>query len=537
MQTINPTWRPTSLQLEASKSLSRRTAHASSTLGRIRHFHASTLLYSSMVAVAIVADSQLKLRHREQLEESIEHEKAEILRLEHNANARSNRLLQAKHRKEDQIDYLETLTHYRPPRIPKRSPPQIPYITPQERPVSRSPQSPWCTAPLTHDPPSWTPKKLQTTSLCVARLVIRLCLKFGLYDHHLPGEPTTPFATYFTKSEAKLRRDWAKIEETLMDYQFCSYDQILKPDVDLKYPQYENQYDHLVDGLNHDMPVIFPRGADIEITKHMIVQVCELLLESKSHPDIFTINYLLNAFNRANRHDLIDMLGDLFNDAHFRANELTCCEFLRSYRRRGMSDKFLEFMDRLRAKRGPWIEAGPKYHEPKGDQRNWWATTLYNAIRPTIRPGVLFQAVNPHPIIYAEMLHGLLEFTGLHKTLAVCHELWQDNWGWSYACIHILIRQCIISEEWEIGITIWDFTKHLTNEGYPIPKELYARMLALCLATRQQKAFAKLLSESLINPFIPVGEMMGLVRKEAKAQGLVDNYEAMRNGNWLATIL
>jgi hypothetical protein len=129
---------------------------------------------------------------------------------------------------------------------------------------------------------------------------------------------------------------------------------------------------------------------------------------------------------------------------------------------------------------------------------------------------VLIQAMKPSPLIYAEMVQGLLKFVGLRKTIEICTHLYSYGWGWSYSCLHRLILQCAVDLDWDICFSIWSFAQVLLRQGYPMPKAVYARMLAFCSLAKNSNLFSEIFSQSLRNPKLPASEMLEMVRVEAE---------------------
>lgn len=519
----------------------------SSQLSRVRQFTTGTLLYTSIFAAATIADSELKLRNRNQLNHTIEESKLELERLEKIVEERTQRLLQS-HLEENRFndkpdesfrrtqkvlkegnrrvlstphrpgtDYLQSLLKYAPYKNQPRAP-DIATIGHNTCRYHLPPQSPWSDPSIRHRKQLWSEKKRARAEICITRLVIQICLASRTFDLADGDIETLPFIIkpFARLSETRLREIWRSLELLLMKNQFSDR-QVRQehPPLGVKIPFFPPSADSEIQGLNHFIQRLWPSGRGFEIPSTTITTLCATLLNSSAHPDIQTCNILLNAFNRAGRYDLVDIVIDLVLDANFRPNELTCAEILRSYRHRGLSKKYLEFFSLMRGSRSGLMLASDWIQNPDRSK---------GAVVPKAPGDSKFvQAIKPSPILYAEIVQGLLKFVGLQKTIDICNNLYAYGWGWSYACMHRLLLQAAVEMDWDLCYKIWSFAQNLYQTGNPMPNIMYARMLAFCNLAKKSTLFSVIFTQSLESCSLSADDMLKLIRSE------IDNIEDERN--------
>jgi pentatricopeptide repeat protein len=515
-----------------------RRVPRSSQLPCVRQFSTGTLLYTSIFAAATIIDSELKVRRRNQLNQTIEDTKQELERLEKIVEERTERLLQARFqethfkdqpderfqrvlkiqnvakrrslsdRRKSEPDYLHSLLKYTPYKHQPR-PPEIATTGQQTCRFHLPPQSPWADQSMRDRKQLWSEKKRARAEICITRLVIQICLTsriFELTDDDVASLPLAirPFARL---SEKRLREIWRTLELLLIKSQYSDPQVRQKhPNLDVKIPFYPPSGDDRIQNLNHVIQTLWPNGHGFDIPAGSIVALCATMLDTSTHPDIQTCNILLNAFNRAGRYDLVDTIIDLVLDANFRPNELTCAEILRSYRYCGLSKKYLEFFSLMRGSRSGLMLASDWIQNP---ERSNGAVVPKNS-----GDSKFVQAIKPSPILYAEIIQGLLKFVGLQKTMDICKNLYSYGWGWSYACMHRLLLQAAVELDWDLCYKIWSFSKNLDKAGNPMPKVMYARMLALCSIAKKSTLFNAIFAQSLQSPSISIDDMLKLVQTE-----------------------
>jgi hypothetical protein len=555
-----------------------KRAPSTSHFSKLRVSPTGTLLYSSIFAAAAIADSQFKTRRQNELTLTIEHQRRELERLEKSVEEKTQRLLNTMQetihlntgvrqqtvegdgapsdlRKLEQIaedaakracdliekdeapelwartessfekvaiqqniiletqrakqsdDYLHTLLKYAPYKGKPRAP-TTPSLEAQRTWQSLPPQSPWADDCLRGRIQPWTVEKRTKAATCVTRLVIQICLACELHtlgpdELSLLPPKIQPFAR-LTKS--KLKEAWRLLELRLNAMQYPKYNKLEHPQLGIDIPFYPTEADGGIIGLNDSLEKLLPPGRRITISTTALATICAILLKSRTHPDVQTCNILMNAFYRAGRQDLVDIVIDFVRDASIRPNELTCLETLRSYRKRGLSSQYLEYLSMMRGFRSGLMLASPKIED----------TTASGGFVVEKHPGsnVKVQAIKPNSILYAEIVQGLLKFVGLQQTIEICSNLYQYGWGWSYPAMHRLILQCAIDLDWDLCLYIWEFVQALYKNGNPMPKQVYARMLAFCTLSKRLDLFSTIFPKSLVGPEIKVAEMLKLIDLE-----------------------
>jgi len=108
----------------------------------------------------------------------------------------------------------------------------------------------------------------------------------------------------------------------------------------------------------------------------------------------------------------------------------------------------------------------------------------------------MVQAVAPSPVVFQQIILGLINFCGIRQTWDACQNFIAYGWGYSYACLRTLIHQSAVESAWDTGLRWWEEADKLVAQGYPIPRSLYATMLAFYRISEKNEDYTKLLSEA-----------------------------------------
>jgi hypothetical protein len=211
-------------------------------------------------------------------------------------------------------------------------------------------------------------------------------------------------------------------------------------------------------------------------------------------------------FNNKQRPDLVDMAFDWMLDARLRPNELTHCQFLRSYRSRHDEHKFMTYVSLMRGMKSGLMMADrmPDFLLPR----------MQGRVFPIHEGGSrMVQAASPSPLVFLEIIQGLINFCGIRRTWDVCQNFVAYGWGYSYACLRMLIHQSAVESAWDTGVRWWEEADKLVSQGYPIPASLYATMLAFYRTAEKNEDYTKLLSEAERRLGLPPSEFAKLVKR------------------------
>jgi hypothetical protein len=232
-----------------------------------------------------------------------------------------------------------------------------------------------------------------------------------------------------------------------------------------------------------------------------------MILQSPASPNIDTCNLLLIIFNKQERHDLVDITFDWMVDTRLRPNEMTHVEFLRSYRRRNDEPRFMTYISLMRGMKSGLMMADrlPDFLLPR----------MQGRVFPVHEGGSrLVQAVAPSPLVFNQIILGLLNFCGVNRTWDVCQNFVEYGWGYSYNCLRTLIIRCAIESAWDAGLRWWAEADKIVSQGYPIPQALYTAMLAFYRIAEKNEDYTKLLSEAEYRLGVSSLQMADLVGRE-----------------------
>jgi hypothetical protein len=307
----------------------------------------------------------------------------------------------------------------------------------------------------------------------------------GLSEEELSAIPQSLW-DYASLSEDDFENALQKLEYNLISTHTLATSQYRPPpDIGLPVPRYGLEFHAEAHVLHQQLELL----ADKPLVWTRIGQLCAMMLQSPASPNIHTCNLLLTIFNKQERHDLIDVTFDWMVDARLRPNEMTHVEFLRSYRRRNDEPRFMTYISLMRGMHSGLMMAGrlPGFLLPRLQGRVFpvhegWSRNV--------------QAVAPSPLVFNQIILGLLNFCGINKTWDVCQNFAEYGWGYSYGCLKTLIIRCAIESAWDAGLKWWAEADKIVSQGYPIPQSLYTAMLAFYRIAEKNEDYTKLLSEA-----------------------------------------
>jgi hypothetical protein len=550
---MQPVWPRVRLVRPHTTRYLRRLSTASEAL-RSSTFHSSTFLYAGALAAAAYADGSSKLKAKNEWEKEIGAKQDEINLARKATQEKAQRYLMnrlglhidndsdhfeeifrelegletsespavtahmARQREESELRRL--LRHA--PYLQVRRAEEIPVTSPFSN-WSLAPQSPWSLAPARRraETKAWVPKKLFRAEICAMRLVIEILLHTGLYNQSVE-EMNLPYyvRTYMERSEEELQGILRKIEEE--NIRMSKLAPLVKPmhaGLGVLEPYYDPattlgsiKVRELNKRLFEKLSEWHQTG-EHDMSQEQIIYICETILRSSVHPDIHTCNILLTMFGARNQEALIDMVWDFIYDVHFRPNEVTLVQLFRSYIRRSNGQRFLQLLSQVRGKSGALMLATPEVTEEHITKTDGRVFPLY-AWDTSENTKHFVQAAAPSPLVFREIIRGLLDFVGLETTMAICMDLDRYGWGLSYDCIHTLLRKCAVESDWETGVRVWTQTEQLLTQGYAIPTDIYALMLAFCHLLEDKDLFKKLFNQCLRNIGIDTVVLVGKVRQE-----------------------
>jgi hypothetical protein len=188
------------------------------------------------------------------------------------------------------------------------------------------------------------------------------------------------------------------------------------------------------------------------------------------------------------RHLIMDWLIEICHAVKIRPNEITCATILASYRRRGLRHEFIEFVLMMRGLPGSNALMYTK------------ALTLNkeNEVRlsPTEHENIFRQAVYPSPMIFSEVIKGIVRFYTLTDAINIVKWFTAAEWGLDWSGLKYIQAAGIANKDRVAGKWVWDQIKAFHSAGHEPPIRILAGQLALCVQCGAETAFAEVLSYS-----------------------------------------
>lgn len=206
---------------------------------------------------------------------------------------------------------------------------------------------------------AWTPKKLATVELSVAKMTVR----FALESYK---EQSSSFWDIAGHLDASFRRNFLKslkaLEKKQVELKRCdAFD--LSNFEHVQHPQYDAE--SMLDPgatreLHSALLSIFRRFSNGEFPiQEALNRISYNLMSAPCAPDVRTYNILLSRFSRLEEYAIADIVVDSFLEAHYRPNELIIPTIISHYSRSGNQRGFESFLGKLQGERGGIMLAKP----------------------------------------------------------------------------------------------------------------------------------------------------------------------------------
>ncbi|KAJ9648089.1 hypothetical protein H2199_001866 [Coniosporium tulheliwenetii] len=347
----------------------------------------------------------------------------------------------------------------------------------------------------------WTPKKMRMSDASVVSLVSRFMLAAELHSQSpaalesLP-EAIRPFAC-LKKEELKSAIEEALvIIEDIRGSYFWHEGDNLSTLVPYPYYQHDPHGTFRAIGRSRDDSIYslfeehFASPQELPLPS-LLASVSHNLLTSTAAPDCRTYNILLTGLSRLKADSLFDNAVESLYVTKVRPNETTCATILTNYTRRGLSDKFFDFVGRMRGTHS----GGLMLARPDIDIDEVNETRL--RIHPR-RPEKIIQKVHPTPKVFSALVGGLLKFEGFERALQTCANMKGDGWGLDEKGWTHFLRDCVGRKNWSAGLGIWDVMQTLGARGRKsLDQRSYATMLALCAVCGEQDVFKNVFGDAI----------------------------------------
>ena len=371
-----------------------------------------------------------------------------------------------------------------PPLIVKHLPPQSLWSSDEYRRLNNERQ--------------WSPKKLMTMDISIACMLLefqRYLLKMTTYRS---SEKTLP----------QTMREYADLNEHTLNMCINNLLQDLKQVKRMAssttgmdrlagviYPYYQQDSDgihhEVTRSLNQSLLGLFRAYRSKKLSQEMLLlKISHNLLVSTAPPNLHTYNILLVAFASMNNHHLVDFAWNSFCETHMRPNEITCSTMLKQFTDRNDLQKFTNLIARMRG-----FGMGIMLAQPGVQITKQGAARL---VRQDERPEKINQKVYATPMVFRQLMEGVLRFAGIEKALEICREMSTDGWALSTDSLNMFLTYCARKRDWKHGKLAWDAVREWarTHGSDGVSINAYGEYLALCQACYQREYFRSALNEA-----------------------------------------
>ena len=472
-----------------------------------KYLTSSTLWYSGIFAAAATLDAGAKVRRREKWDRAIAEVRQELGKEEDGAGlVRGEKADKALVEEDGNVLYVpgildevfeELEPTFKQPRWPSNTGP---------------PLEPWNLAPESvyaypgrrakRDTRAWTPKKIETISLSVDMLQLRIMI--ALINRSLNGEAALEvpgeYGTHLLQSRDSLHEhknalkiDLGRVRNappTLEGYERTSGHLPLNAFSSIEAGErgYRTPRD-----LNLSLQSLFKEHKRQVITTHtLLARICYNLSVTPLPPNLDTYNTLLLGLSAAGQPDIVTHIIRSLQQCNLRPNETSIAAILKHYTVTDDAPSFVHFVQKMRGKHAGLSLARPDIE----------ITDVSNGrlIPAEDDPTKIIQLPYPTPKVFAALIAGVTKFGGFDTALGVCKNMGEEGWGLCMSGLDPLLQDCADRRDWEAGLSVWEQIQQLEAKSKRmsssrqrgaerIPLQVYAAMLRLCLGRGEKERY------------------------------------------------
>lgn len=349
---------------------------------------------------------------------------------------------------------------------------------------------------------AWTPKKIETISLSVELLQLRIMI--ALINRGLSGEAARAvpeeYGAHLLRSRGSLhaqkstiKHDFGRVREapsTLEGYERTSGHSPLNSFSSMEAGEkgYRTPRD-----LNLSLQSLFKEHKRQGIsTPTLLARICYNLSVSPLPPNLDTYNTLLLGLSAADQPDIMTIIIRSLHQCNLRPNETSIAAILNHYTATDDPTSFVHFVQKMRGKHAGLALARPGIR----------ITEVCDGrlVPHEDDPTKIIQLPYPTPKVFAALISGVTKFGGFDTALDVCKNMGEEGWGLCMSGLDPLLQDCADREDWEAGLSVWEQVQQLeaksqrtssNRERGPerIPLQVYASMLRLCLGRGEKQRY------------------------------------------------
>jgi hypothetical protein len=479
-----------------------------------KYLTSSTLWYSGIFAAAATLDAGAKVRRREKWDRAIAEVRQELgkegdeegagLGGEEKVDDALNALMEENGSAIEQPDvqalgeaFEELEPTFRQPRWPSNTGPPL-------EPRNLAPESIYAHTGrrARRETRAWTPKKIETISLSVDLLQLRIMI--NLINRSLSGEAALAvpeeYGAHLLKTrdslhahKSTLKVDLGRVREapsTLEGYERTS--KHLPLNTFSSIGPGEKGYRTPRD-LNLSLQSLFKEHKRQGITTPaLLARICYNLSVSPLPPNLDTYNTLLLGLSAAQQPDIVTHIIRSLHQCNLRPNETSIAAILKHYTATDDAPSFVHFVEKMRGKHSGLALARPDIR----------ITAVSNGrlVPKEDDPTKTIQLPYPTPKVFAALIAGVTKFGGFDTALDVCKNMGEEGWGLCMSGLDPLLQDCADRKDWEAGLSVWEQVQKLEARSKRmssnrergserIPLQVYAAMLRLCLGRGEIKHY------------------------------------------------
>ncbi|KAM0717338.1 hypothetical protein Q7P37_007190 [Cladosporium fusiforme] len=492
--------------LTFASGLTTRRAGAAATRRAPKYLTSSTLWYSGIFAAAATLDAGMKVRRRDKWDRAIAEMKEELGKEEKVGLNEEGKPLEKVLDEDDVVLYRPDVLEeafgeleptFKQPRWPVNTGPQL-----QQR--NLAPESIYAHRGRREkgEVRSWSPKKIETMSLSVDLLQLRIMIfliNSGVHQEaalSIPEEYGANLSRTLDQLHAHktmLKQDLGRVREappTLEGYERAAPQ---KPLNIFGQAATNGEWFRAPRELNLALQSLLKEHKRQRIsTPALLARICYNLSVSSLPPNLDTYNTLLLGLSVADQTNVVTHVIRSLKQCNLRPNETSIAAILNHYTVTDDAPSFVNFVETMRGKHLGLSLARPDIQ----------ITAACNGrlVPKEGDPTKVIQLPYPTPKVFAALIAGVTKFGGFDTALGICKNMGEEGWGLCMSGLAPLLQDCAERRDWEAGLGVWQQVQQLearskrqgsSREHGPekIPMRVYAAMLRLCLSKGEKQFY------------------------------------------------
>ena len=375
-------------------------------------------------------------------------------------------------------------------------------------------------------------KKLKTFELSIYKLVLRFRLGSKGCRNATPEQPETSRAT---AQELLIRyREALAKRITNIDIRLSAVSNIYSwpsTSMDLESPnrpQYIKPFENEELNIALHTAILAWEEQKLDIDT-LISRICYNLLVSSTPPDVHTYNMLIVVLCRLKQHGLVRAVLESMLECHVPPNTVTISAALRFYNVTKDRSGFKNYVKLVGSKDGvldlsqPAIsilsrrsDVLPRYLHKIRLVRTDDTTSLPVDLAP-IREDAYMLVLQKAPrdqAVLEELFCGTIQFFGLSQARYCYKALVEEGWEVNVRILTLMLKKCARRRYWRFGRMVW---QQLHDLGLQAGKRAYYWMLSLCHYCRKDREFQAIIKQASsqgVNPEIPVSWNLSSLKRQ-----------------------